>query len=203
LVAAICTTLLLTFTGPAACEERGGDEAGREKSKEASPKPFKKTLKLQGIAFDIHATNQGSLNQLTITPRGLERDNTAIRKEIEGSVTDAEIADLNGDGSPEIYIYMTSPGSGAYGSVIAYSANRKKSLSPIHLPDLSKDKKRSKGYMGHDQFSIVENVLARRFRLYKDGDSNASPTGKTRQIQYKLTAGEAGWVLRIDKTIEF
>ena len=53
--------------------------------------------------------------------------------------------------------------------------------------------------MGHDEFAVVENVLARRFPVYKEGDSNANPTGGTRQIQYKLKAGEAGWVLRVDK----
>ncbi|MDF2377039.1 MAG: hypothetical protein P1U81_12405 [Verrucomicrobiales bacterium] len=45
--------------------------------------------------------------------------------------------------------------------------------------------------------------LARRFPVYKEGDSNAKPSGGTRQIQYKLKAGEAGWILRIDKVTAY
>lgn len=57
--------------------------------------------------------------------------------------------------------------------------------------------------MGHDEFAVVENVLARRFSIYKEEDNNAQPTGKTRQIQYKLVPGEAGWLLKIDKVTGF
>ena len=36
---------------------------------------FKKVLKLQGITFEVTATNNGSLNQLTIKPSGLKSVN--------------------------------------------------------------------------------------------------------------------------------
>lgn len=52
--------------------------------------------------------------------------------------------------------------------------------------------------MGHDEFQVVENSLVRRFPIYKDGDSNAKPSGKMRQLQYKLKAGEAGWLLKLE-----
>jgi hypothetical protein len=32
---------------------------------------------------------------------------------------------------------------------------------------------------------------------------NAAPSGKIRQLQYKLVAGENGWVLRLDQAIEY
>ena len=57
--------------------------------------------------------------------------------------------------------------------------------------------------MGHDEMAIVENTFCQRFPIYKDGDSNANPTGGTRQIQYKLVDGETGRVLKIDKVLEF
>ena len=161
---------------------------------------FEKTLSSDGITFKVVTTGEGSLRQLTITPSGLEIDNSPIKKEIEGTVTGAEVADLNADGSPEIYIYVSSAGSGSYGSLVAYSANNKKSLSGIYLPPLEDDKKNSVGYMGHDEFSITENSFTRRFPVYKEGDSNAKPTGGTRQLQYKLLAGEAGWQLKLLKS---
>jgi hypothetical protein len=163
---------------------------------------FDRVLELQGITFHITCPNQGSLNQLTIVPSGLESDNSAIQQEIDGTVTAAEIADLNGDGSPEIYVYVNSAGSGSYGELVAYAANNKKSLSGIYLPPLEEDKDNFDGYMGHDEFSVGENRLLRRFPVYAKGDSNANPTGGTRQLQYKLTMGEASWLMTLESVTE-
>ena len=164
---------------------------------------FDQTLSLQGVSFHVTCPNQGSINALRIEPQGLEKDNAVILKEIEGTVSGVEVGDLNGDDSPEIYVYVTSAGSGSYGSLVAYAANRKKSLTEIYLPPMQDDPKALKGYMGHDEFAVIENSLARRFPLYKDGDTNGKPSGGMRQIQYKLKAGEAGWILKVQRIDEF
>jgi len=160
-------------------------------------KGFDKVLELQGITFHVFASNERSLNQLTIVPSGLEIGNKAIKQEIDGMVTDAEVADINADGSPEIYVYVTSAGSGSYGSLVAYSANNKKSLSEIYLPSLEDDKKNSIGYMGHDKFSIIENSFTRRFPVYNEGDANCCPKGGILQLDYILVSGEATWQLKL------
>jgi len=162
---------------------------------------FDKVLKLQGITFHVQATNEGSLNQLTITPSGLATVNDVIKQEIDGSVTGAEIADINADGSPEIYVYVNSAGSGSYGSLVAYSANNKKSLSEIYLAPLEDDKKNSVGYMGHDKFSIAKNSLIRSFPVYKKDDANCCPKGGTRQLKYRLVQGEATWQLKLSRSM--
>jgi len=169
----------------------------------AGAEPFDQTLEFAGIRFQVQCANEGSINQLIITPQGLEYDNRPMRREVNGSVTGAEAGDLNGDGSPEIYVYVSSAGSGSYGSLIAYSANGKKSLTEINLPDLYADPKNSEGYMGHDVFAVAENVLQRRFPIYKPGDTNAEPSGGKRQIDYKLYPGEAVWQLKIDRVTEY
>lgn len=166
-------------------------------------KAFERTLELQGISFRVSCPNDSSLNKLTVAPSGLEADNSPITREIDGIVTAAEIADINVDNSPEIYIYVQSAGSGSYGSLVAYSANRRKSLSEISLPAVADDPKLRAGYQGHDEFAVVENTFVQRFPIYSAGDANASPTGKTRQLQYKLTPGEAGWKLKLDRAVEF
>lgn len=168
-----------------------------KKQSTRSPKQFDKTFSLQGITFHVVANNEGSINQLTITPSGLQIDNRVIKQEIDGTVTGAEIGDINADGSPEIYVYINSAGSGAYGSLVAYSANNKKSLSQIYLPPLEYDKKNTVGYMGHDEFTLIENSFARRFPVYNEGDANCCPKGGTRQLQYKLIMGEASWQLKL------
>ena len=193
----IPTTPLLSLITLAAC-------ALVSMAEEAAPaKGFDKKLSLQGLTFQVKCPNEGSLNKLTITPTGLEGENKPIVVEVDGSVTGAEVEDLDANGFPEIYVYVTSAGSGSYGSLVAYAANQKKSLTEIFLPDLGEDKVNSKGYMGHDQFAVGEGSFLRRFPIYKAGDSNAKPSGKTRQLQYKLKAGEAGWLLKIDKTTEY
>ncbi len=167
------------------------------------PVPLDQTLTLQGITFRITSANNGSINELSIVPSGLATDNTPIVRSIDGQVTRAEVADLNVDGSPELYVYIRSAGSGSYGSLVAYSANKRKSLSEIFLPPITDDAKAAKGYQGHDDFAVVERTLVRRFPVYKDGDSNAAPTGGVRQLQYKLRQGEASWVLKVDRVVEY
>ena len=115
----------------------------------------------------------------------------------------AEIEDLNSDGSPEVLIYTKSDGSGSYGNVIGFSVNNKKSMSQIYFPPITDNKELSKGYMGHDEFTIIETTLAQRFPIYKESDSNANPTGGTRQVTYKLVDGEASRKFVVKNSTEF
>ena len=166
-------------------------------------KDYTKSLSLQGATFNLRATNQGSINNLTIVVEYSGHKILENQREIEGTITGAEIADLNSDGSPEIYIYLTSAGSGSYGSVIAYSMNKKHTATEIYMSNISDNPKLSKGYMGHDEFSILENRLGRRFPLYLPGDINSKPSGGIRQLEYKLVPGEAGWLLKVSKQTDF
>ena len=161
---------------------------------------FDRKLELNQIQFHVTSKNEGSINWLTITPSGLELDNSTVSREVDGSVAGAQVADLNADGSPEIYVYITSAGSGSYGSLVAYSANNNKSISEIYLPDLMTDDVNSKGYMGHDSFVVGATTLFRRFPVYRQGDTNAMPSGGIRELQYELQKGEAGWLLVLKKS---
>lgn len=157
---------------------------------------FQKTLSLQGVSFRLSSSNAGSLNTLRIVASGKIASQKTIKAEVDGTITGAEIADLNADGWPELYVFVTSAGSGSYGGLLAYSVNRGTSLTEIVLPDLMDDKVASQGYLGHDQFAVVQNTLVRRFPVYRDGDTNANPTGGIRQLNYQLVAGEATWTLK-------
>lgn len=167
----------------------------------ASAAPFEKDLSLQGITFHVKSKNEGSTNPVEIKVKGLKGGDITLNSEADGSVTGAEVADLNSDNFPEIYIFTQSAGSGSYGNIIGWSSNRNLSATEIYVWEMSR--KDSKGYMGHDEFAIVEQYLVRRFPIYKSGDTNSKPTGGSRQVQYLLKAGEAGWILRPVKTITF
>ena len=168
-----------------------------------APTAFDKTLTLNGITFRVSAPNDSSAGTVTIGPSGLTVTNDTIIQEIDGTVVGAEIADLDVNGWPELYVFTQSAGSGSYGSVLGQAVNNGKSLSAIFLPDIAEDATLAQGYMGHDEFAIVENSLARHFPIYAPGDTNAAPSGKMRQVSYGLVAGEAGWLLRMRDVTEF
>jgi hypothetical protein len=167
--------------------------------KQPADSSFDRVLELQGIRFHITSSNSSSINKLQIALAGLEIENPLLEKMIDGTVTGVDVADLNLDGSPEVYVFVSSAGSGSYGTLVAYSTNRLKSISGIYLPPLKEDKTASKGYMGHDTFSVEGNYLVRRFPVYLDSDLNSKPTGGIRRLEYLLIPGDDGWILRLDK----
>lgn len=163
---------------------------------------FSTELTYPGSKISFRVSTQG--DSLMIQPSGLSVSNETLYHDITGyTVVNAEVGDLNIDSYPEVFVYLTSDGSGSYGKLIGYSVNNGKSVSQVYLPEISENSEVNKGYMGHDEMAIVENTFCQRFPVYKEGDSNASPTGGTRQIQYKLVDGESGRMLKIDKVVEF
>jgi hypothetical protein len=165
-----------------------------------TPHAIDKTLKLSGIAFHLRCDNNASINRLTITPKGLSGDNRPITQELDGTIIGNVVADLNRDGSPELYVFVTGSGSGSYGQLVAYSTNHNRSLSEIVLPDLSADTANSTGYMGHDTFMIDQDRLVRSFPLYQKSDPACCPTGGIRHLYYRLKAGQNSWQLTLEKS---
>jgi hypothetical protein len=155
------------------------------------------------VVFTLHATGEGSLNQLDLQVAGLELGQQTFSHEIDGAAYRAEVADLDANGWPEVYVYISAAGSGSYGSLVAYAVNNGKSATPIYMRPLTDDSVASAGYMGHDEFAVVENRLVRRFPVYREGDTNSAPSGGMRQLQYKLVPGEAGWILEADRVVSY
>jgi hypothetical protein len=162
--------------------------------------PFDFQQKLLGISFHVTSPNKTVTNTVRIAPAGLQIDNSPMDMDIAGVVIGAEVADINADLSPEIYIYVREPGPEKRMSLVAFSANKKKSLSMIYLPALSETRGAEKGYCGNDDMAAIEGTFIRRFPIC---GSRGQPTGKTRQLQYKLKPGEAGWQLILDRQMEY
>nr|WP_298131210.1 hypothetical protein [uncultured Pseudoxanthomonas sp.] len=155
---------------------------------------FDKTLELQGITFVLHA--QGGT--LSITPAGLEVDNQTVVRPIQGEVADAVVADLDADGSPEVYVFLQS-GPAARGSLAGYAANKRKSLSEIYLAPLDDDPRHGTGYGGHDTFTVLQDRVSRHFPIMRE---DGTPSGTRREIDYRLSAGEAGWILVAERVAD-
>jgi hypothetical protein len=161
---------------------------------------FAQVLELEGVTFNVVSPNAAAANTVTVSTAGLETDNSAWSQEVDGIVTGAEVADLDVDGSPEVYVYVRSAGADEKGSVVAYVANDRKSLSMAFMAPLSDTPGAADGYRGQDEFAVLEGVLGRRFPIHEEA---GAPTDRTRQLQYTLNAGEAGWILKVDRILEF
>ncbi len=163
---------------------------------------FSQTLKLQGISFQVQSSGEGSQQHLTIaTTTGARPPIKPIHQMVNGQVVGAKVADLNGNGMPEIYVFVQGAGSGSYGELAAFAVTSGSDLAPIYLQELSGAI--AKGYQGHDQFEVVKGCLVRRFPIYKPGDTNAKATGGERQICFKLISGEASWILKPTSVLKF
>ncbi len=145
--------------------------------------PFLKTLTFRQYQFEISTGESGAVRELVIKASRDGKQLIVIRQKTDGWVVNAEVADLDANGSPEMYVYACSYGSGAFGKIYAFQffptsfdAIRTEPL----LPALAE------GYMGHDSFKIENRNMVREFPIYRAGDTNARPTGGSRKIWYEL-----------------
>lgn len=159
--------------------------------KQIDKRNYVNTLSYNQYIFFIEESD----NTMSIFSPNLKYSNKPILKKIEGEIIYSEIADINSDGNPEIYIYTNSlRNKKNYDKVIVFSVNNGVSLSEIYLESLSENKKAFENFEGNDEFRVVENSLVRRFPIKEN---------KTKQIQYKLIPGEASWQLKVDKILEY
>jgi hypothetical protein len=165
---------------------------------------FSRELYLQDVGFNVSSIEQDGKNTLTIFTFGLkEREYNETFDIDDEKVINVEVEDLNSDGSPELFVFTQSDGRGGYGNVYPFTVNNKKSISQVYFQPTAENSEINKGYKGHDKFSLVENTLVQRFPIYNEGDTNAEPTGGTRQVSYRLVEGEVMRKLEVDKIIEY
>jgi len=185
----------------------------RWKAPAGSPAPkaavvFDQTLTLQGVSFHVTAARAVSNaasggTQVRIQPSGLAITNAAQTLTVNADVVSAEVADLDVDGSPEVYVHLRGRTPEAPGQLLAFAANNRKSLSRITLPALGNLPELLTGYRGRDEFAVVESRLERRFPVYRAGDALEAPGGGMRQISYRLERGEASWQLVVHRVSHY
>ncbi len=169
----------------------------------AKPRAIRYTAHHPNHHFKVSVERNSAEDTVQINVTGASNEILSEQVLLDGHLSGVNVADIDGNGFPEIYLYSTQPGSGSYGNVIAYASNRGKSMTPIYIPPIEQNDPLLEGYMGHDEFNVVENRLVRRFPVYKEDDPNSSPSGGWRQFQYRLYAGEAGWILKLDRTVSY
>lgn len=154
--------------------------------------PFTKALRFNVYTFTVTATDTGRIRDVQVKAYRGELLLTNFRVRVEGTVTGAEVADLDNNRFPELYVYSTTNGSGSFGRVYGWQflPERKADITLINwrnrLPD---------GYMGHDSVWVERDILCRKFPVYQPGDANAEPSGGYQMMRYKLRPAGTGFSL--------
>ena len=163
--------------------------------------PFDRSVGLNGVSFRVRTSRDATGRRLTVTPTGLSQDNTPMTSIVGGPVTGVDVSDIDADGSPELWVYVrTADARGFPQQVVGYATNRRRSMSQIAIPDEPAAEAQRAGYRGRDEFRVVDRAFVRRFPIH---DRAGAPTGRTRQIRYRLVPGEASWQLRAQRATEF
>lgn len=117
----------------------------------------------------------GSKKDTTIADSIVERD-------VKGALRNLLIADLNGNGQPEIYCTMLSEGTGHYGRIYAFELQH-----PVVRIDVSAiDTMEQAAYRGQDSFAIKGKNLVRTYPVYREGASDALTANTMGIILYGL-----------------
>lgn len=144
-----------------------------------------------------------SLNDITIIPLDFPNYQDSLSIQNTDPLHQNVLSDLDGNGYDELYLITQATGSGSYGSIFGFASNSDLSLSPIYIPEITEDDVQVDGnfygYMGHDSIYFENKKLYRKYPVYKEGDANCCPSGGYNTLHYTLRAGEASWILEIEK----
>jgi hypothetical protein len=106
----------------------------------------------------------------------------------DGTVADAWLLDLDGNGALDLVVATRSAGSGSYGNLVVYEASaagfEERTYSVLSEEQMKK-------YRGKDNFTVVDGVLYRSVPLYEEGDPLANPTGG--MVKYRYSFETMGW----------
>lgn len=142
---------------------------------------------------------EGKPNRIRIWTRGFSEELNETR-ETPNDLRAAACGDLNGDGFPEFYLRLESPGALKRSFLEGFSSNNNLSMTEIYRRPVSfvpaKDARRD-GVLspGRDRFEFRGRELVYRVSFYRKGDQADRPSGGTFEQAYVLRPGEAGWLL--------
>jgi hypothetical protein len=149
------------------------------------------SVKVGRVGYHVQCKNRKvDENILDIRPVGFDNEAKPLEFMIRGRVAKAEIDDLNGDGYPDLVLYIYSDSSAVFGTVYVFVSKANKSMIGCFLPDPIMDGKINEGYKGHEKFSLMEGYLLEKFPIYKAGDDKDNPSGGPRVILYQLVPEE-------------
>jgi len=148
---------------------------------------FKKQLRQAELTFDIASRPAAgcAVQVIDITLRRSGKSVCRYRADVDYLAEKAWLADISGDGRPELVIASSSVNSEARGALDVYQIE-KNSLRRASLPKLDD----SGGYRGGDRFFLDERQIVRTFPVYRAGDAVNNPGGGSQTLKYDFSDGK-------------
>ncbi|RAK69773.1 hypothetical protein [Hymenobacter edaphi] len=153
----------------------------------ASAVSYQKQLQRGDYSFAVQTLGTGSQRQLVWRAERLGRELASMTDNLDGSVLDAQVTNLNNDEYPELLVFVADAGSGSYGRLVGYEF-LSRGRRPLTLPTL--EGAAADGYLGHDSFRIDGRRIIRTFPIYRPTDPNSTPSGGTRTVEYEMPKKE-------------
>ncbi len=151
---------------------------------------FDSTATIDGVGYMVSCNNKhADLNNASVFAKGFKGNPRSVQFPVKGRVHGMAVEDLNGDGFPDIVLFVYNGVNEQFGEAVGITGKDNASLQPVFFPDIYSDPKLRQGYKGHDSYSIVIGLLQRSFPLYKTDDGDTA-TGSIRIIQYKIVEQE-------------
>ena len=169
---------------------------------------FDSLLKIGKIGYKVTCLNKlNKTNNINIRLIGFENKEDKSNsgpKEFsiprDANVTGADIDDFDGDGSPDLLIYVNIHNTKKI-YVIGIRSKNNENVEPIIMKDILDDPKLGKGYKGDDIYYLLEGTLVRSFPVYSDSSTLSNPP-IYRKIFYRLFPGEQYYEFKSTRVIE-
>jgi len=149
--------------------------------------PFEEKLTEGTVSFIVESPNSSS-NYFTLNTEGMSVRNEETKMDIDGAVVRAQLADLNQDSYPEVYIFTRSD-SGTE-EVYAFASYRNRSYGQIYMAE-AENTANQRGREGVETFELTETALLQKFTASQNGQR----TGDTQTVTYALKQGETSYRL--------
>ncbi|WP_425422511.1 hypothetical protein [Phaeodactylibacter xiamenensis] len=173
---------------PAPAEAAASEPA--EMARQSAPPaagPFEEKLTEGSVSFIVESPNSSS-NYFTLNTEGMSVRNEETKMEVNGAVVRAQLADLNQDSYPEVYIFTrTDDGTE---EVYAFASYRNRSYGQIYMAG-AENAANQRGRDGVETFELTETALLRKFSTLQNGQRNGNP----QMITYALKKGETSYRL--------
>jgi ribosomal protein S18 acetylase RimI-like enzyme len=148
---------------------------------------FEERLTAGPVTFIVESPNASS-NYFTLNTEGMSVRNEETKMEVDGAVVRAQLADLNQDSYPEVYIFTRSD-SGTE-EVYAFASYRNRSYGQIYMAE-AENAANQRGREGVETFELTETALLQKIAASQSGQR----TGDTQTVTYALKQGETSYRL--------
>jgi hypothetical protein len=155
---------------------------------------FDEILKQGNVSFTISSPNVPERNTMVIFSEGLELRNDTFQLEVQGIVNDAQLADVNGDTFPEVYVFTQQKDNDQLGEVYVFTSYRNRSFGQAFFKEVPRANSLSTATNTTDRFKLEGGKLVREIGTATEGNAVQAESATT-TITYELRPGEASFQL--------